>query len=95
MSPARSQAELLTTALGLLRPGGRLVYSVCALEPVTSGLRWNLDGSEAMALGFGTLQSTSNIVEPVCVDEHGRGHVRVRCNGPLLWTTELKGSDKS
>ena len=61
------------------------------VRAVTSGLRWNLDGSQEMAMGFGALQSTSNLVEPVCVDEHGRGHVRVATSGPLLWTTELRG----
>ncbi|MGE3302755.1 MAG: RsmB/NOP family class I SAM-dependent RNA methyltransferase [Hyphomonadaceae bacterium] len=30
---ARSQAALLQAAAGMLKPGGRLVYSVCSLEP--------------------------------------------------------------
>lgn len=60
------------------------------VRAVTEGLRWNLDGTRQMAMGFGALQSTSNAFDKTLIDDRGRCRVRVRCNGTLLWTTELK-----
>lgn len=67
-------------------PNPEFESSTCGLIPIgapsaevhTSGLKWNLDGTE---LAFGGVVSSSN---EVVADE-----VSVRTSGPLVWTTVL------
>lgn len=73
----------------LLKPNLHFETRTCGLVPlagtctstVTTGFKWNLDGSVPM--GFGTLISTSNHIQ----DE---SQLSVECSHPLIWTTELK-----
>jgi thiamine pyrophosphokinase len=73
----------------VIEPNFEFETRTCGLVPlagmckstVTSGFKWDLDGTVAM--GFGGLISTSNHVL------HD-SRVTVECSEPLIWTTELQ-----
>ena len=71
-----------------LVPDRRLEGPICGLVPLggacsrvlTTGLKWNLDGS---SLAFGGAVSSSNELDPCA------GSVTVSNSHPLLWTTSV------
>ena len=83
-----SLALLLLPGAHTIEPNLEVEDGTCGLVPlggrcenvVTTGLKWNLDGT--VPLEFGELVSSSNeIVGPI---------VTVRTERPLLWTTSLR-----
>jgi len=83
-----SLALLLLPGAHTIEPNLEVEDGTCGLVPlggrcdnvVTTGLKWNLDGT--MPLEFGALVSSSNqIVAPT---------VTVQTESPLLWTTSLR-----
>lgn len=75
---AERQQEILSAAVQMLRPGGRLVYSTCTFEPMENGLQ-----TEALLSRFAELRLLSEEqVFPHCA--FGEGHycaVFVRAGG--------------
>lgn len=67
------QARLLTSAAGRVKPGGRLIYSVCSLEP---------EEGEAQARGF-LAANADFAIDPIAVGEGGAPAVSLAPEGWL------------
>ena len=84
---ARRQYALLTSAFDALKPGGRLVYSTCALAPGEN------DGVVGRLLkrrdGVGIRNTDDEIGE---VTDHGRIILPDRCDGagPIYWSVIVR-----
>ncbi len=70
---ARSQAKLLDSAAGRVKPGGRLVYCVCSLEP---------EEGEQQVEGF-VKRHPDFRLDPIKPDEGGAPEASVTANGAL------------
>lgn len=83
---AERQQEILSAAVQMLRPGGRLVYSTCTFEPAENGLQ-----TEALLNRFAELRLLSEEqVFPHCA--FGEGHycaVFVRAGGTAAERGEI------